>query len=705
MSNPTPSQTRLSLEPIFSPRTVAVVGASRNRESIGFALLHNLVMGQFQGAIYPINPHAESIHSLKAYPRIGDVPDPVDLAVIVVPRKLVLPMVDECLEVGVKGLVTITAGFAETGEEGAALERELRDKVRRAGVRMVGPNCMGVINTDASVSLNATFAPTPAQPGTVGFVSQSGALGVAILNAASDLGIGLTQFASMGNKADVSANDVAEYWEEDPTTRVICMYLESFGNPRKFTEIAKRVSRKKPILVVKSGRTAEGARAASSHTGAIAGADVTVSAFLEQCGVLRANTIDELFGVVRALDRCPLPAGNRVGILTNAGGPAIMATDACVNLGLEIAGYSPATRETLKSFLPAEASVGNPVDMIASADETSYARALTAILEDDGIDMVMVVNVTPLLSNPIDILDGVAATARGSSKPVVAVMMATEDFYEEARARDDVPPVYRFPEPAARALAQLARYAAWRRRPEETEVAPFDVDDERVAALLAETADGYLPEESALRVLELYGIPTVVGRQVRTAPEAIAAAAELGYPVVIKALAPSLIHKSDVGAVRIDVRNADELATAVREIQASVEAAGHRVEGFLMQQLVRGGHEVIFGVSTDPRFGPLLMFGLGGKYVEVFRDVRFGVPPLTPIEAAEMVRGIRGLPLLEGVRGEEGADLGLLEEILLRLSQLVQRHPSIQELDINPFLAAPGQAGAKAVDARIRVAG
>jgi acetyl coenzyme A synthetase (ADP forming)-like protein len=704
MSEPNPSQTRLSLEPIFSPRSVAVVGASRNRDSIGFALLHNLVMGQFQGAIYPINPQAESIHSLKAYPRIGDVPDPVDLAMIVVPRKLVLPMVDECLAVGIRGLVTITAGFAETGAEGAELERQLCDKVRSAGVRMVGPNCMGVINTEAGVSLNATFAPTPAQPGTVGFVSQSGALGVAILNAAADLGIGLTQFASMGNKADVSANDLAEYWEDDPATRVICMYLESFGNPRKFTEIAKRVGRKKPILVVKSGRTAEGARAATSHTGAIAGADVTVSAFLRQCGVLRANTIDELFGVVRALDRCPLPVGNRVGILTNAGGPAIMATDACVNLGLDMAEYSAATRAILESFLPAEASVGNPVDMIASADEGDYARALAALLEDDGVDLVMVVNVTPLLSNPIDILDSVAATARGSSKPVVAVMMATEDFYEEARARDDVPPVYRFPEPAARALAQLSRYAAWRRRPEEAPGGPFEVDDLAVARLLAKTGEGYLPPEDAIRVLELYGVPVAAWRQTGAEPgAAAAAAAALGYPVVIKAVAPELIHKSDVGAVRVDVRNPQELSQALAEIEAAVTAAGHHVEGWLVQELLRGGHEVIFGISTDPRFGPLLMFGLGGKYVEVFRDVRFGVPPLTPGEAAEMVRGIRGLPLLEGVRGEAGADLALLEETLLRLSQLAQRHSSIQELDLNPFLAAADPGSAKALDARIRI--
>ncbi len=707
MSDTPTGPTRASLEPIFSPRSVAVIGASRNRESIGFALLHNLVMGQFQGTIFPINPHAGSIHSLKAYPRIGAVPDPVDLAVVAVPRHLVLGVVDECIAAGVRGLVTITAGFAETGPEGAALERRLCERVRAAGVRMVGPNCMGVINTDAGIAMNATFAPTPARPGTVGFVSQSGALGVAILNAAADLGIGLTQFASMGNKADVSANDLAEYWEDDPETRVICMYLESFGNPRKFTEIAKRVSHKKPILVVKSGRTAEGARAATSHTGAIAGADVTVSAFLSQCGVLRANTIDELFDVTRALDRCPLPAGNRVGIVTNAGGPAIMATDACVNLGLEMAELSPATRETLQSFLPAEASVGNPVDMIASAAEAEYARALTALLDDGGVDMVIVVNVTPLLSNPIDILDSVTAAARDSSKPVVAVMMATEEFYEAARTRDDAPPVYRFPEPAARVLAQLDRYAAWRRRPEEDPGGPFEVDDEAVARLLAANGDGYLPAEAAIRVLELYGVPVAswrrVGHSTGSAEEALAAAADLGYPVVIKAVAPALIHKSDVGAVRVDVRNPEELARAMAEIETAVGAAGHRVEGWLVQELLRGGHEVIFGISTDPRFGPLLMFGLGGKYVEVFRDVRFGVPPLTPVEAAEMVRGIRGLPLLEGVRGEEPADLGLLEDVLLRLSQLTQRHPSILELDLNPFLATPGRGRAKALDARIRV--
>jgi acetyl coenzyme A synthetase (ADP forming)-like protein len=694
-----------ALDPIFSPRSIAVVGASRRRDSIGFALLHNLVASEFNGAIFPVNPQARAIHSLKCYPSLAAIPDPVDLAVVMVPRKLVQGVIEECIAKGVRGLVVITAGFSETGEEGARHERVLRETVRGAGVRMIGPNCMGVINTDAEVSLNATFAPTPARPGSIGFVSQSGALGVAILNVAQDLGIGLTQFVSMGNKADVSGNDLLEHWEDDPETRVICMYLESFGNPRRFTEIAKRVTRKKPILIVKSGRTAEGARAATSHTGAIAGTDVTVSAFLEQCGVLRANTIEELFDVARALDRSPLPEGNRVAIVTNAGGPAIMATDACVNLGLQMAELADATREELRRFLPAEASVANPVDMIASATAESYSRTLAQVLDDPGVDMALVINVTPLLSNPIDVIEAAGVVARGRSKPVLAVMMATDEFYESVKEARDLPPVYRFPESAARALSMLARYAAWRRRPAEEAVPEFATDDKAVAEILDRAPDGYLDPASTFEVLDLYGIPLAPWKVVRNGDEARAAAGEIGYPVVLKAIAPDLVHKSDVGAVRIDLRDEGELAKALAEMTSRVEEAGHRVEGFLVQKMVRGGHEVIFGITTDPRFGPLLMFGLGGKYVEVFQDVRFAVPPLEAAEARDVIEGIRGFKLLEGVRGEAGADLDLLAEVLLRLAQLAQRHPRVRELDVNPFLAGPDRASALALDARIRVDG
>jgi acetyl coenzyme A synthetase (ADP forming)-like protein len=697
------SDIKQSLDPIFAPQSVAVVGASRRRDSIGFALLHNLVMEEFDGSIFPVNPSARSIHSLKAYPSIAAIPDPVDLAVIAVPKALVLQVVEECLEKGVGGLVVVTAGFSETGEEGAALERELVEVVRAAGVRMVGPNCMGVLNTDPGVRLNATFAPTPASAGSIGFLSQSGALGVAILNAAQDLGIGLTQFVSMGNKADLSGNDMVEYWEDDDETRVICMYLESFGNPRKFTEIAKRVAHKKPILVVKSGRTEEGARAATSHTGAIAGADLPVSAFLAQCGVIRANTISELFDIAQAFDRCPLPAGNRVAIVTNAGGPGIMATDACINLGLTIPDLSRATVIELESYLPPEASAANPVDMIASAVPATYARTLRTVLEDDNVDMAIVINVTPLLSNPIDIMDAIAEVTQGHAKPVLAVMMATEVFYEEMKTRTGHPPVYRFPESAARALSKLSRYADWCRRPADALAPEFEVDDEAVTRILDETGEGYLADAPAFQVLRHYGIPLVAGRRVATREQALAAAEEVGYPVVLKAIGTDLVHKSDVGAVRLDLRDSRELTTALGEIEFELGGLDIQPAGWLVQKMAGKGHEVIFGISTDERFGPLLMFGLGGKYVEVFRDVRFGVTPLSVADARDMIRGVRGFELLQGVRGEASADLELLEEILLRLNQLVARHPRIQELDINPFLAAPQRDECLALDVRIRV--
>ena len=694
---------RQSLEPIFSPRSVAVIGASRDRDSIGFALLHNLVVREFCGTIFPVNPKARAIHSLKAYPDLESIPDPVDLAVVMVPRNIVLPVVDACLTKGVKGLVVITAGFAETGAEGAALELELRDKIRLGGARMIGPNCMGVINTDAGIRLDATFAPTTARPGSIGFVSQSGALGVAILNAAADLGIGFTQFVSVGNKAEVSANDLLEYWEHDPATRVICMYLESFGNPRRFTEIAKRVGRKKPILVVKSGRTAEGARAASSHTGAIAGTDVTVSAVLEQCGVLRANTIEDLFDTARVLDHCPLPLGNRVGIVSNAGGPAIMATDACVNLGLQIAELSDETQRRLASFLAPEASTVNPVDMIASSTPPDYARSLGVVLADDNVDMVIVIHVTPLLTNPTDVMHHIASGIGDHEKPVVAVMMAKESFYEEIKERTDRPPVYRFPESAARALAQLQRYSEWRLRPLDGAAPTFEADDQAVEEILSSVDEGYLAPDQAFRVLESYGIPVAGWRLVDDVSKVLPAAQEIGYPVVVKAVAPNLVHKSDVGAVKVDLRRPEELEGALHDIEHSLAGVGISGHGYLVQELVRGGHEVIFGVGTDPRFGTFLMFGLGGKYVEIVRDVRFGVMPLTPGEAGEMIRGIDGFALLEGVRGEPGADLERLEDVLLRIAQLAERHPRIQELDVNPFVAAPDLRAAKALDVRIRV--
>lgn len=694
-----------SLDPIFRPKRIAVIGASRAPDSIGYSILHNLITFGFQGAIYPVNPRAEAVHSLKCYPSLSALPDPVDCAVVVVPGPLVESVVDEGLARGVGGFVVISAGFGETGERGKQAEQRLRDRVRSAGRRMVGPNCMGVINTEAGVRMNATFAPVPPLSGSLGFVSQSGALGVAILNVASDLGIGLTQFASMGNKADVSGNDLLDYWEKDPATRIVAMYLESFGNPRKFAELARRIGREKPILVVKSGRTEEGARAASSHTGALAsGQDVTVSAFLDQCGVLRAGTIQELFDLALALDRCPLPRGPKVAIVTNAGGPGIMATDAAIASGLELARLGESTRRRLVELLPREASLENPVDMIASAGEREYAGTLEAVLADGGVDAALVINVTPLLSDPHDILAAVASVARAFDKPVLAVMMASEDFYESLRGASHLPPVYRFPEPAVRALRHLVRYSNWRNRAEEP-LERVSVDLGRIRSLTAQApqeADGYLDPAEAFGVLEAAGIPVARWERVSNGDEALLAARRIGFPVAVKAVAPRLIHKTEVGAVALELQDEQAVARACAELEVRMARAGLAAAGFLVQEQVPRGHETIFGASLDPRLGPVVLFGLGGQYVEVFRDVRLGVPPFARNQARELIYGIRGRKLLEGVRGQPPVDGDLLVEVLLRIGQLVVSNPSIVELDVNPFVVWPG-GGGKAVDARIRI--
>ncbi|HEV8240155.1 MAG TPA: acetate--CoA ligase family protein [Thermoanaerobaculia bacterium] len=692
------------LDPLFSPRSIAVIGASRRPGSVGGAVLHNLVAGGFTGPVYPVNPEARSVHSLPCYRSVSALPEAPELAIIVVPAAAVPGAVEECLHRGARGLVVISAGFAETGAAGATVEAALRELVRAAGARMVGPNCMGIINTDPAMSMNATFAPATPRAGSVGFVSQSGALGIAILNVAAGLGLGLTQFASMGNKADVSGNDLLEHWEDDEATRVICMYLESFGNPRRFLDIARRVGRKKPIVVVKAGRTEAGARAASSHTGALAGTERAVAALLAQSGVLRVGSIEELFDVARALDRCPLPAGRRVGLVTNAGGPAIMAVDALVAAGLVVAPLSAACRERLARLLPAAASLGNPVDMIASAGPTEYRQVLAEVLAEPEIDLALAIHVTPRVGDPTDVLEAAtAAAATAPDKPVLAVMMAEEGFYAASQQRPALLPVYRFPEAAAGALAQLCAYADWRRRAPEGPASALAADDERVERLLARRGSGYLPVAAALELMDAYRIPVARWRHVELAEQIEPAAAELGYPVVLKATGAALLHKSELGAVAVDLRDAKELAAALAAMNERLATAGVVPDGFLLQEHRRGGQEVIFGVGTDPRFGPLLLFGLGGKYVEVLDDVRVALPPLTQGDAARLVRSIRSLRLLLGVRGEAPADLAVLEDVLLRLSQLVTRHPRIEELDLNPFLAMPVAASSAALDVRVRI--
>ena len=696
-----------TLDALFRPRTVAVVGTSRRRGTIGHQILDNLLRHGFEGVVYPVNPQAESVHSVRAYPSVGHIPGPVDLAVVVVPKEHVLDVVRECGEKGVKGVVVISAGFKEVGPEGADRERRLAAVCRDFGMRLVGPNCMGLLNTEEGVSLNATFAPTMPPPGPSSFMSQSGALGVTILDYAAELGLGIRHFASVGNKADVSGNDLIEYWGEDPGTRVILMYLENFGNPRRFTRIARRVTRRKPIVVVKSGRTGAGARAASSHTGALAGADLATDALLAQCGVLRAESVQDLFDMAMALENQPVPRGGRVAIVTNAGGPGIIIADALEGAGLEVAELTAASQARLREILPSEAAVGNPVDMIASATSQTYRDALGIVLADERVDAAIAAFVPPLGIRQVDVAQSIVAARKADpEKPLLAVLMGREGLPEgKAELQEAGVPAYTFPESAARALAALHRYRLWLDRP-AVEPAEFPADDDRVRAILdgAEArGDDSLTEPEALDVLEAAGIPVVERVVARSADEAVAAAEGLGGAVVMKVVCPGLVHKSDVGGVRVGVEGADAVREAWSGILQSVGAAepGIRPEGILVTRYVGGGRETVLGVHADPGFGPVLMFGLGGIYVEAVKDVAFRIQPVSEQDARDMVRSIRGHELLRGVRGEAPVDEGALIEAIQRLSQLVGRHHRISELDVNPFLALPD--GAVAVDAWIRL--
>ncbi len=694
-----------SLDAIFRPRSVAVVGASRRAESIGTSIVRNLFRSGFSGMIFPVNREAHVIHSVKAYSTVSAIPDPVDLAVIVVPRSHVRETVEDCAKKGVKGLVVITAGFRETGAAGLADEEWLRQFCREKGMRLVGPNCMGVINAEPEFALDATFAPVGADFGSVAFASQSGAMGVAILNSCKRLGIGFTQFVSMGNKADVSGNDLLEYWENDPRTRLIAFYLEGLGNPARFQEIVRRVTKKKPVLMVKSGRSRVGARAASSHTGSAAGGDTAISALIDQCGVLRCDTLEELFDVAAAFTRCPLPAGRRIAIVSNAGGPAIMAADAAEALGLFINPLSDAAKARLRTFLPAEASVQNPVDMIASAKTENYVRTLEVVLAEESVDAVIVISVPPVLFDPTELMKRVTEVTRTAKKPVLTVFMAKEEFYETVHEIPDHPPVYRFPENALRALADMCRHATWCARPVEPTVTFDDVDDAEVRRVIAARKAPWLDAEELRRVLAAYRLPVPAQRTGRNLAEVLAAAKVVGFPCVLKAMGEKLVHKSDVGGVALGIESEGDLKAAFAGMQSALDKAGvlRHAEAYLVQQQVAAGREVIVGAFRDAKVGPVLAFGMGGRYVEALKDMAFRLPPLTRSDAVDITTSIRGTKILTGIRGEASVDHARLEDIVLRVGQLVSRHREIAELDLNPVIAHPVGTPTLVADARIRI--
>ena len=695
-----------SLEPILRPESIAVIGASRRPGTIGYQIVDNLVRHGYEGVLYPVNPRARAIHSIPTYASVKDIPGAVDLAMVVVPKQFVLDVVEECGEKGIKGVVVISAGFREVGGTGARLEADLLEAVRRHGMRLVGPNCMGVLSTRPGLSMNATFAPTMPPPGPVSLMSQSGAMGVTILDYAAEYGIGIADFVSVGNKPDVSGNDLVQFWAEDDRTSVILMYLENFGNPQKFTQLAREITKKKPIIVVKAGRTGVGARAATSHTGALAGADVAVDALLGQSGVIRVDTVEDLFDLAMAFDELPVPAGNRVAIVTNAGGPGIIIADACESRGLEVVPLSESTQSSLREVLAEEASVRNPVDMIASATPESYRLVLDRVLADEGVDAAIAAFVPPLGVRQEDVAQAIVAAKEGHEKPVLAVLMGRQGLPQgRAQLHEAGVPAYIFPESAAKALAAMYRHRLWLERPEGS-FREFDADREEVQRILrqaCEAGEAHLAGPDALAVFRAYGIPVLESRIVSSAGEAAAAAEELGYPVVMKIESPDVVHKTDVGGVVVDLRDEEEVRVEYDAMVNRVRNAlpDAEIRGVLLQPFVRGGRETIIGGTTDPTFGPLLMFGLGGVYVEALRDVVFRVHPLTDLDAKQMVESIRGYRVLQGIRGEPASDQEAIAEVIQRVSQLMGENPSIEELDINPFLVQ--ERGGVALDARIRV--
>jgi acetyl coenzyme A synthetase (ADP forming)-like protein len=691
-----------SVARLLTPGSVAVIGASRDPATVGHQVLRNLLVNRFDGPVYPVNPGASHVASVKAYPRVLDVPGAVDLAVIAVPAAAVPGVVEECARKGVNDLVVLSAGFGEV-VGGTAGQLALRDLARRNGMRLVGPNCIGVVNT--AIGLDATFSPYAPRPGRIAMQSQSGALGIALLERSARLGLGVSSFVSVGNKADVSGNDLLQYWEDDPATDVVLLYLESFGNPHKFSRIARRVSRRKPVVAVKSGRSAAGVRAASSHTAAMASPDVAVDALFRQTGVIRVDTLDELFDMALLLGSQPLPAGRRVAIVGNSGGPGILATDACDGAGLEVPELKPRTQAALRKIVDPNGAVANPVDLVAAATPAVYERAIQIVVADEGVDAVIVICTPTFAAPPERVAELLPPIAARVGKPVVGCFLAAPTLPPLLRGDDEGPavPAFASPEPAARALARAATYGEWRRRPPGAvpELDAFDPDRARsvVERFLHGLPDGgWLPTDQTGELLEAAGVTILRAVPVDGSEEARRVAADLGYPVALKAAGPDLVHKSDVGGVELGLASDADVSAAYDDMAVRLGAG---MTGAVVQQMAAPGVETIVGVVQDPLFGPLVMFGLGGVATELLGDRSFRVLPLTDLDAAELVRSLRASPLLFGYRGSPRVAVDALEDVLQRVARLAGRVPEIAELDLNPVIVAA--SGAVTVDCRARV--
>ncbi|MBR1908590.1 acetate--CoA ligase family protein [bacterium] len=696
------------LDKIMKPKSIAVVGASTKEHTIGSDIMKRLQEYKFTGKIYPVNPKGGMIEGLQAYTTVNEIPGEVDLAIIVVNSKFVMSTIDQCNEKGIKGLCIITAGFKETGKEGAELEKQLVEKLNEYGMRCVGPNCLGVVNTNPEIRMDGCFAESLPERGNIGFVSQSGALGGGILNILKDLNLGFAQFISIGNQADVNAETAMEYWENDEDVQQILLYMESIANPANFRRLATKISKKKPILALKAGRSAAGASAASSHTGSLAGADKAANALLAQSGVIREYSLKNLFSTAKVFANCPVPKGNRVAIITNSGGPGIMATDAICEYGMEMAKISDQTKETLRSFLPAAASVKNPIDMIASAPIEHYKETLKTVIADENVDMIMVIYLPFLGLKDIDVAKAVMEIkAQYPEKPVIGVFMTKSEFFTALSDMDVNMPFFMYAEEAAEGFMRLDQYRKWVSRP-EGKIPCYDVDRAKAEKIMYSALKedrAQLTTRESIDVLDAYGIRVCKSGFATNEQEVVELGNSIGYPVVMKMTSKTTSHKTDVGGVRVNIQSEEQLRAEYNDLLSKLEEKGllEGLEGVIIQEMVKGNREMVCGIATDPQYGPMMMFGLGGVFIEVMKDVTFRIAPLTDVDADEMIKSVKAYKLLEGARGTKPADMNQIQETLLRLSQLVSDYKFIDELDINPLLVSEKTGEGIAVDGRIKV--
>ncbi len=699
-----------NLDVIFSPKSVAVVGASSTPGKVGHDIFENILKGGYKGTLYPVNPKVNSIQCIKALPSVLDIEDDIDLALIILPPHAALKAVEECREKGIKGIVIVSAGFREVGEEGLALENKITNMCREAGIRLVGPNCLGVINPHPAVRLNASFSARMPEKGNLSFISQSGALCTAVLDFAADRGFGFSKFISIGNKADVDEFDLLKYYHKDPDTDVIIIYMEELrvcGQPF-IDEVKKITSGEKPtpVLVIKSGKTTAGAVAASSHTGAMAGSDAVYDAIFDEAGIIRIDTVNELFDYAEVFVQKKTLSNNRVAIITNAGGPGIVATDMTELAGLKLAKLNSDTVDALRSHLPSTANIHNPVDVIGDATHDRYENALSAVIKDENVDGALVILTPQSMTDALGTAEAVVKIAKSTNKPIVCNFMGIFDVSSGVQLlQNNHIPTYRFPENAAKALGILYKHSQWLNRQTLAQY-EFKHDKENARKIITDCFNKkqmYLGEMEGLDVLKSYGFNTLPTVLAENEEEAVSTAESIGYPVVMKIVSPQIIHKSDSGGVKVGLKNPEEVRAAFTQIVSSVKEYNSDavIDGVLVQKLAMPGQEVILGMNRYPVFGPLIMFGMGGIFVEIFKDVVFRIAPVGRNNAIKMVRNVKVFPMLNGFRGKAKADVEALQKLIVCLSDLVLDNPEIRELDINPLLIHDEGSGATVADVRI----